>query len=77
MTETMEERNGKEVRISRSRIGVVADELLAKEDEDMVSVDLVNEEEAEIGNNATTGQVNTTQIIQTTRTTTTKELIPS
>ena len=73
----MEERNGKEVRISRSRIGVAADEVLAKEDEDMVSVDLVNEEEAEIGNNATTGQVNTTQIIQTTRTTTTKELIPS
>ena len=73
----MEERNGKEVRISRSRIGVVADELLAKEDEDMVSVDLVNKVEAEVDNNATTGQVNTTQIIQTTRTTTTKELPPS
>ena len=73
----MEERNGKEVRISRSRIGVAADEVLAKEDEDIVSVDLVNEDEAEVGNNATTGQVDTTQIIQTTRTTTTKELTPS
>ena len=77
MTETMEERNGKEVRISRSRIGVAADEVLAKEDEDMVSVDLVNKVEAEVDNNAITGQVNTTQIIQTTRTTTTKELPPS
>ena len=73
----MEERNGKEVRISRSRVGVTADEVLAKEDEDIVSVDLVNEDEAEVGNNATTGQVDTTQIIQTTRTTTTKELTPS
>ena len=73
----MEERNGKEVRISRSRIGVAADEVLAKEDEDIVSVDLVNEDEAEVGNNATTGQVDTTQIIQTTRTTMTKELTPS
>ena len=73
----MEERNGKEVRISRSRVGVTADEVLAKEDEDIVSVDLVNEDEAEVGNNATTGQVDTTQIIQTTRTTTTKELPPS
>ena len=73
----MEERNGKEVRISRSRIGVTADEVLAKEDEDIVSVDLVNEDEAEVGNNATTGQVDTTQIIQTTTTTTTKELTPS
>ena len=73
----MEERNGKEVRISRSRIGVAADEVLAKEDEDIVSVDLVNEDEAEVGNNATTGQVDTTQIIQTTRTTTNKELTPS
>ena len=73
----MEERNGKEVRISRSRIGVAADEVLAKEDEDIVSVDLVNEDKAEVGNNATTGQVDTTQIIQTTRTTTTKELTPS
>ena len=73
----MEERNGKEVRISRSRVGVAADEVLAKEDEDIVCVDLVNEDEAEVGNNATTGQVDTTQIIQTTRTTTTKELTPS
>ena len=73
----MEERNGKEVRISRSRIGVAADEVLAKEDEDIVSVDLVNEDEAEVGSNATMGQVNKTQIIQTARTTTTKELTPS
>ena len=69
MVETTEERNGKEVRFSRSRIGVVADEVLAKEDEDMV-----NEDKAGTGNNAITAQVNTTQIIHTTRATMTKKL---
>ena len=58
----MEERNGKEVRISHSRIGVAADEVLAKEDEDVFSVDLVNENEAEVGSNATMVQVDKTQI---------------
>ena len=67
----MEERNGKEVRISHSRIGVAADEVLATKDEDMFSVDLVNEDEAEVGSNATMGHDNKTQIIQTARTTTT------
>ena len=59
----MEERNGKEVRISHSRIGVAADEVLATEDEDMFSVDLVNVDEAKVGSNATMGQVDKTQII--------------
>ena len=50
--ETMVKRNGKEVRISRSGTGIAADEILAKEDEDIVNGDLVNEDEAEAGNNA-------------------------
>ncbi|XP_033356393.1 E3 ubiquitin-protein ligase RBBP6-like [Bombus vosnesenskii] len=56
MAQTMEERNGKEVRIRRSRIGVAADEVLAKEDEDTANEDLANEDKAEAGNNATTRQ---------------------
>ena len=67
----MEERNGKEARVSHSRVGVAADEVLAKEEEDMFSVYLVNEDEAEVGRNATMGHDNKTQIIQTARTTTT------
>ena len=59
----MEERNGNQVRFSHSRIGVAADEVLATEDEDMFSVDLVNEDEAEVGSNATMGQVDKRQII--------------
>ena len=59
----MEQRNGKELRISHSRIRVAADEVVATEDEDMFSVDLVNEDEAEVGSNATMGQVDKTQII--------------
>ena len=59
----MEERNGKEVRFSHSRIGVAAEEVLATEDEVMFSVDLVNEDEAEVGSNATMGQVDKRQII--------------
>ena len=59
----MEERNGKEVRFSHSRIGVAADEVLATEEEDMFSVDLVNEDEAEVGRRATMGQVGKRQII--------------
>ena len=59
----MEERNGKEVRFSYSSIEVAADEVLATEDEDMFSVDLVNEDEAEVGSNATMGQVDKRQII--------------
>ena len=58
----MEERNGKEVHFSYSSIEVAADEVLATEDEDMFSVDLVNEDEAEVGSNATMGQVDKTQI---------------
>ena len=59
----MEERNGKEVRFSHSRIGVAADDVLATEDEDMFSVDLVNEDEAEVGRSATMGQVDKRKII--------------
>ena len=59
----MQERNGKEVRFSHSRIGVAADDVLATEDEDMFSVDLVNEDEAEVGRSATMGQVDKRKII--------------
>ena len=59
----MEERSGKEVRFSHSRIGVAADDVLATEDEDMFSVDLVNEDEAEVGRSATMGQVDKRKII--------------
>lgn len=55
MAKTMAERSGKEVRISHSRIGIAADEVLE------------NEDEAEAGSNATTGSVNTTPVIHTTR----------